>query len=203
MRRFFLKELMIFGCFLWVLNDSKCQTFTLKILDINEDQIDGVFCRTKGRDLQVDPKGNVNCEHNILYEIGAPGYDTIFVKATPAGNKIKEAEVQLDKDYQGSLGCADDQAPFKGKLSSFEKFGDWNFRYVQYEDGNDTGDSYQRVTEFQNLVQRCMQVDNVGYVKLNLKYKAKGYLTLETKKKKKNSDSKINVVLTDDSDKKK
>lgn len=174
---------------------ASAQEFPVKILDMNERPIPTAFCRLTNLDLPVDSRGNVICEHNKLYEIGAPDYDTVYITASPDGNKIRNAEVLLDKYNEGNIGCADDHAPFRGKLQSVY-LGTW--RYVQYEDGNDTGDNYQRVTEFQNLVQDCFIVNKSNLmISVKVKYTSDGSLTLSTRKKKKNSDSQINVVLTD------
>ncbi len=72
--------LMTFSlCFLNNVNGQEFP-FPLRILDMYERPIPTAFCREAGIDLPVDSRGNTICEHLKLYEIGAPGYDTVYKK---------------------------------------------------------------------------------------------------------------------------
>ncbi len=72
-------------CFLNNVNGQEFP-FPLRIIDMYERPIPTGILQGSRIDLPVDSRGNTICEHLKLYEIGAPGYDTVIFMAIANGN---------------------------------------------------------------------------------------------------------------------
>lgn len=123
--------------------------------------------------------------------IGAFGCDTIEYNVQPDRCWISSIEVVLGCDTL-LKGCVNGSAKLKGTARRLDQT-----PRVLYSDRNYTVSSGWVQVSLRNYFEECFLLDSNGFAALGLKYNSSKALTINVKKKKPNSDSSINVVLTD------
>lgn len=122
-------------------------------------------------------------------------FDDISIILEPRNLFPENLEIVLDDNNSGGLGCANNYVSVRGYAKNGARLSKW---YSRFKDGNDQNSDYSYVSLFGSSYKECYLKDSAGFTNISLTdTDPSKVLVLKVKKSKPNSDTKINVVLTD------
>lgn len=140
--------------------------------------------------LPYDKPISISVQNNVINE-----FDDISIRLEPRGLFPENLEIVLDDNNSGGLGCANNYVSVRGYAKNGARLSKW---YSRFKDGNDQNSDYSYVSLFGSSYKECYLKDSAGFTNISLTdTDPSKVLVLKVKKSKPNSDTKINVVLTD------
>lgn len=165
----------------------------IRVMDMNGSFVANAWYRLGNTERKmIDPSTAIEITPTTgLITFGAgDNYDSVSVQTCGEHCRVSSIEVLLD-DSESNL-CSVGQRV----LGSARKIQDLDV--LQYRDGLTISGTWRDVTTNNRLYNDCFLVDNAGFSDIHFLYDRDKGLSMRVKKKKRNSDSQVNVVLVED-----